>query len=390
VTSTDLLVRGGQVVDQAGGQAGRLDLAVRGGRIAAVGEGIDVPRGTPVLDARGRLVTAGWIDIHVHVYPGASHYGIDPDPHLVDKGVTTAVDAGSAGAQTFAGLRRYVIDVAATRLLAYLNVSSQGMLHDEIGELEDLRYADVGRAVQTVEANRDVILGIKVRLSKALVGQNGLQPLHLAREAADAAGLPVMVHPNDAWGPLDDILAVLREGDIVTHCFHQSDTGVLDPDGKVRPSVRQAIERGVGFDVGHGQGSFSFDVARAAAAQGFWPHTISSDLHRYNVDGPVFDLATTASKLLHLGMELPEVIRRVTATPAEVVGMPGIVGTLAPGACADIAVLDLVEDPSELVDAHGQTVVAERRLAPYATVRAGRVRMAAEGGAGHHSHQRAP
>ncbi|MBM4437438.1 MAG: amidohydrolase/deacetylase family metallohydrolase, partial [Actinobacteria bacterium] len=344
--------------------------------VREVAPAIAAPPGTATLDARGRIVTPGWIDLHVHVYPGVSHYGIEPDPHLVDKGVTTAVDAGSAGAQTFPGFRRYIIDVATTRLLAYLNISSQGMLDQRIGELEDLRNADVARAVQTVEANRDVILGIKVRLSKNLVGGNGLRPLHLAREAADAAGLPVMVHPNDAWEPMDNILAVLRTGDVVTHCYHQSATGVLDRDGQVRPSVHAAVEREVGFDVGHGKGSFSFGVARAAMAQGLWPHTISSDLHRYNVDGPVFDLATTVTKFLHLGLDLPDAVRKVTENPARVVGMDGLIGTLVPGACADLAVFDLVEAPADLEDAHGVRETAARRLVPYATVRAGRVRMA--------------
>ncbi len=210
--------------------------------------------------------------------------------------MTTAVDAGSAGAQTFPGFRKYVIDVSATRLFAVLNISSQGMLTREIGELDNIQHASVERAIATVEQHRDVILGVKVRLSRhTIVSEaSGIRPLHLAREAADAVGLPIMVHPQEAWcESLDDILAVMRERDILTHCFHGMSHGILDRDGTVRRSVREAMDRGVIFDVGHGAGAFVCDVAERALRQGVLPQTISSDLHHYYVDGPVHDLATT-------------------------------------------------------------------------------------------------
>jgi dihydroorotase len=316
------------------------------------------------------------IDLHVHVFWGVSHLGIEPDPHCVAKGVTTAVDAGSAGADTFPGFRRYVIDVSATRLFAQLNISSQGMISRETGELDDIKWASVSKAIATIERHRDVILGVKVRLTRhSLVGETaGIRPLHLARDAADAAGLPIMVHPQGAWcDSLDDILAVMRERDILTHCYHGSSHGILNPDGTVRGSVRSALERGVIFDVGHGAGSFSWDVAEQAISQGVEPQTISSDLHLYNVNGPVYDLATTAGKFLHLGLSLDEVLCKVTATPARVIRMSDRIGTLAVGAWGDAVVLEEQEGDFKLWDTRGQVRIGRRRLVPVMVVRAGRI-----------------
>lgn len=372
----DLLLRGGTLIDPMQRIHATKDVAFADGEVAAIGD--DLPRGEAkdVVDCAGRIVTPGMIDLHVHVFYGVSHFGIEPDPHCIAKGVTTAVDAGSAGADTFPGFRKYVIEVSATRLFAQLNVSSQGMLTREIGELDDIRYASVPQAVEMIERNRDVILGVKVRLTKhSIVSENaGIRPLHLAREAADSVGLPIMVHPQGAWcDSIDDILAVMRERDILTHCFHGSDCGILDADGNVRPSVRAAMERGVIFDVGHGAGSFKWDVAERALAQGVLPQTISSDLHVYNVNGPVYDLATTVSKFLHLGLSLDDALRKVTATPAQAIRMSDSIGTLKVGAWGDAVVFDLREGAFELCDSHGAVRIGKQRLAPTTVVRAGKV-----------------
>jgi dihydroorotase len=214
---------------------------------------------------------------------------------------------------------------------------------------------------------------VKVRLTRGLVGDNGLRPLHLAREAADAVGMPIMVHPQDAHGPLAEILAVMREGDILTHCFHGMAGGILDTEGRVLPEARAAVERGVLFDVGHGKGSFSWQVAERAMAQGLLPSTISSDLHQYNIHGPVHDLATTVSKFLHLGMPLAEALGRSTEVPARTLRQAETLGTIRPGAIADVALFDLEEGAFPMTDAHGETRIAGRRLVPVATVRAGRI-----------------
>ncbi len=370
----DLLLQGGTLVDPAQSIHARRDVAFADGRVVAVAETIDPTTAKSVIDCRDRIVAPGMIDLHVHVFWGVSHYGIWPDEHCIAKGVTTAVDAGSAGADTFPGFRKFIIDVSATRLFAQLNISSQGMLNAEIGELMDIRFANVPRALQTIEQNRDVILGVKVRLTRhSLVSQEaGIRPLYLAREAADAAGLPIMVHPQDAWvSSIDDILAVMHKGDIMTHCFHQMPCGIFDEQGRIRDSVHEAIERGVIFDVGHGQGSFSWEVAESALAQGVVPTTISSDLHVYNVNGPVFDLATTAAKFMHLGMSLDQTLAKVTQVPASVIHMADEIGTLRPGAWGDAVVFSLETGKFPLVDSHGVIRTSTQRLVPETVIRRG-------------------
>jgi dihydroorotase len=376
----DLLIRGGRVIDPASGIDGPHDVAFRGGLVEAVATSLAGQPAAEVLDASGLIVSPGMIDLHVHIFDGVSHYGIPPDPHCLARGVTTAVDAGTAGAETFAGLRKYVIEASATRLFALLNISRIGLvtgaeLDPPVGELEDLRHLSVPAALRCIEANRDVILGVKLRLSANLAcdGRNEMEALKRAREAADAAGLPIMIHTPQSSLGLPAILAEMRGGDILTHCFHAHASGILDSGGRVLAEVRSAIGRGVLLDVGHGRGSFAYEIARQALAQGVLPHTISSDLHRYNVSGPVFDLATTVSKFLHLGLELPDALSRVTATPAAAINMEKELGTLAAGAAGDAVVLRLREGARPLADTVGQTETLQRWLDVVYVVRAGAV-----------------
>lgn len=371
----DLLVKGATLVDPAQGIHDRRDVAFSGGMVAAVASDIPADQASEVISATGKLVTPGLIDAHVHIYEGVSHYGINADQTCLARGATTVVDAGSAGADTFVGFRKYIVEASATRILAHLNISSMGMLSQEVGELDDIKWASVPKALETIERNRDLILGVKVRLTRhQLVGEAaGIRPLYLAREAADAAGLPIMVHPQQAWcDSLDDILAVMREGDVLTHSYHGLSHGILDDNGKIRPSVRAARDRGVIFDVGHGQGSFVWDICERALAQDFPPTTISSDLHKHNLHGPVFDLVTVVSKFLHLGLSLDDAIERTTAVPARVVGLPGKIGTLTSGAHGDAVVLDLQEGDFTFVDSIGDTRTGHLRLEPLAVVKAGR------------------
>ena len=372
----DLLIRGGTLVDPAQNIHANKDVAFSNGVVAEVGDDLSKTDAQEVLDASGCLVTPGMIDLHVHVFYGVSHYGIEPDPTCLAKGATTVVDAGSAGADIFPGFRKYVIDVSETRIFAQINISSQGMLTQEIGEFEIPEYADVDKACAMIEKHRDVILGVKVRLTKhSIVSErSGMIPLHHAREAADAAGLPIMVHPQDAWcDSLDDILAVMGERDIVTHCFHGSRCGILDDDGKVRKSVHEAMERGVVFDVGHGAGSFSWDTVETAMSQGVAPQTISSDLHIYNLNGPVHDLANVVTKFLHLGMSLDDAIAKVTSVPAEVILMSDKIGTLAPGAWGDAIISELREGEFQLMDSRGEARTSRQNFVPVTVVKGGRV-----------------
>jgi len=371
----DLLIHGATLIDPGQGIHARRDVAFANARVAAVEQNIATSQASEVIDGTGQLLTPGWIDLHVHVFDSVSHYGIPPDPNCIAKGVTTAVDAGSSGADTFPGFRKYVLEVSDTRLYALLNISTQGMLSPELGELQDIRWANVDRTLQTIEANRDLILGVKVRLTRNTLCSkaSGIRPLHLAREAADAAGLPIMVHPQAAWADsIDDILAVMGERDIMTHSFHGSECGILDEHGRIRDSVWAADERGVVFDVGHGAGSFHWNVVDAALEQGFLPRTISSDLHAYNVEGPVYDLATTASKFLHLGLSLEDVIAKVTSVPAEAI-VNDEIGTLKVGAWGDATLLTLEQGAFALEDSKGQVRTGDQRLVPVTVIKGGRV-----------------
>jgi dihydroorotase len=378
----DVVVRGGRVIDPSQELDTLTDVGIIGQRVAAIGTRL-VEQGVrgKVVDATGLLVTPGWVDLHTHVYWGVAPLGVEADPNCLRRGVTTAVDAGSAGASTFPGFKRYVIDVSITRIVAMLNLSAIGMANDPgfgaeaVGELEDIRWANVERALEVARAYSDVITGIKIRLGRDLVGHDAdhtREVLRRARQIADAIGKPVMVHPGDTAIALDEILAHLVRGDVVTHVYHGRSEGVLDDTGLIRPSVTAAVDRGVNFDVGHGAGSFTWRVAHRALDLGLLPGTISSDIHVWNLAGPVYDLATTASKLLHLGLPLLEVVRRVTATPAACIGMAGQLGTLAPGALADVSVFRQVAGEWHFRDATGDEEIGATRLEPVAVIRAGR------------------
>jgi len=371
----DLLLKGGMLIDSAQGIQAIKDIAFKDGTVAEVGDELDLSSATDVIDCSDSIVSPGWIDLHVHAFWGCSHYGIDPDPHLVANGVTTALDAGSAGADNFPGFRRFIIEKSDTRLFAYLHISSQGLLSKEIGELKYMEYANVEAAVTMANQNRDVILGIKVRLTKSLIDPSaGIEPLYLAREAADALGLPLMVHPNDAaCDSIDDILAVMKKNDIMTHCFQGDGCGILDQNDKIRASVREARQRGVLFDVGHGQASFKWQVAERAIEQGFYPDTISSDLHIYNVNGPVFDMATTMGKFMYLGFTLEDVLAKVTAYPARVLGMPDQIGTLKTGAVGDAVVFKMESGSFDFTDANQQLRTGSQRPVPVTVVRSGKI-----------------
>ena len=343
-------------------------------RITAIAPHLPDGDSARVIDARGMLVTPGLVDLHVHVWSGVAELAIDNDPHHLARGTTTVVDAGSAGANTFPGFRRYVVEPSRTRTLAFLHISGMGQLDLAIGELEDIRWARVDRAVEMARANPDVIVGIKLRLSTAMVGSNARTAFDRALEAGEQIAKPLMLHiGGTAEGdlPLDEALGRLRPGDIVTHCFTAWPPGIVDSTGKVIDAAIDARRRGVLFDVGHGAGSFSFRVAEAALADGFAPDTVSSDLHVANVDGPVYDLVTTLSKFLLLGLSLQDVLRMSTASPARAIGRSGDLGTIEVGRVADLTVLRLVEGHVTLRDTLGESREATQRLEPVGAVRAG-------------------
>jgi dihydroorotase len=368
----DVLIRGGELVDPVAGTTTPADLAIDGGRISAIGPSLG-GEATRTIDASGHLVCPGLVDLHVHVWSGVAELAIDNDPHHLARGTTSVVDAGSSGSNTFPGFRRYVMDVSQTRTLAFLHISGMGQLDLEIGELEDIRWARVDRAVAAAQANPDHIVGIKLRLSTVLVASNARVAFDRAHEATAAIGKPLMLHIGgtvDGTFMLEDALARLRPGDIVTHSFTGWPPGIVDSRGRVIDAAIDARRRGVLFDIGHGAGSFSFRVAEAALADGFAPTSISSDLHVGNFDGPVYDLVTTLSKFVLLGVPMAEVIAMATVRPATAIGRNDL-GRLEVGGVADVTVLREVQGRFTFRDTRGETRDATRRLEPVATIRAG-------------------
>ena len=367
-----LVLRGGRVVDPAGDVDAPLDVVIEDGRIAdlvppgrAPGDGEDVT---------GHLVMPGLVDLHGHWWEG-SPYGVDPAANLA-WGVTTAVDAGTAGFSTFPVFRRLTIDSAPVRVVAFLHVAAAGLISTLIGELEDLRYARPLETAAAIDANRDVLVGVKVRIGTGACGPNGPAALEAALEAAELAGVPLMAHIA-AGADVGQVLTRLRPGDILTHSLTASGPGIRGADGLLLPELHEARRRGVVLDVGHGCGSFSWATARAALAEQVAPDAISTDLHRYSVERPVVDLPLTMSKLLHLGMPLPEVVAAATWRPAAAIGRPDL-GTLRPGSVADVAVLRLDDTPVNLVDSQGVAEEAREALRPVLTVAAGVVHRAAD------------
>ena len=373
MTTYDLVIAGGTVIDPASGLHERRDVAIADGRIVAIVPRLPSADAAAVIDASGAFVVPGLVDLHVHVYPGVADLSVEADQTCLGRGATTVVDAGSSGANTFPGFRRWVIEPSRGRILAYLNISLTGQIDPFLGELHDLRFADPERAAAVALANPDLIVGFKVRVSEMLAGRNGLAGLDLALQAGKATNLPVMVHIGGTSFDIEEVLARLRPGDIVTHAYTGWQPGAIVSDaGRLVPGAREARERGVRFDVGHGAGSFTWPVAEAALADGFRPDTISSDLHRFNIATPVHDLATTLSKFLLLGLSLDEVIAMATTAPAAALGPAGrSLGTLAVGAEADVTVLRLEEGRYPLTDSAGTVREARRRLVPIAVVRAG-------------------
>jgi dihydroorotase len=373
----DLLLRGGHVIDPANNINRVMDVAICGNKISRVARDIDPHTAAQVVDVAGHYVTPGLIDIHAHVYHTREPEGLSimADFHSFRCGVTTVVDAGTAGGKNFLHFKRTVIDLAKTRILAYVNIVNLGML----GDFEqDVRTMDPELCAATVMAYSDVCVGVKTAHYWTRQPWDAGHPPWAAVERAVQAGdicqKPVMV---DFWprpperSYQDLILHKLRPGDIHTHVYAQQ-FPLLDENGKLNRFLFEARERGVIFDVGHGAGSFWFRQAVPAIEQGFIPDSISTDLHTGNVNGPVVDQLTCMSKILCIGMPLPEVIYRSTVTPAAEIGHPEL-GTLSEGAEADVTVLKLLEDAFGYTDCGRARMTGDKKLECMMTLRAGEI-----------------
>ena len=370
----DLLIAGGEVIDPDQSLRGVRDVAIRNGVVVAVAPSIAPARARHVIDAKGRLVVPGLVDLHAHVYPQGSAIGLPADELVPYTATTTYVSAGDAGANNFSAFRHFIAAQSRSRLFAFLHISSIGLAGFPVGEMHDIDYADVDLAAKTLAENADMLLGIKVRETASVVGNNGLEPLRRAIAAVERSGTRgrVMCHIGDAPGPLEALLDLLRPGDILTHAYSGFGNNTVR-DGRVVAAALEAKARGVIIDVGHGAGSFDFTVAEPAIDQGLAPDTISSDIHSVSGNSPGMPyLPWVMSKFLALGVPLDQVIAMATCRPAKIIDRVPLLGTLRIGAPADVAILELVEGPVTFVD----TKVHERRgtqhLRPFQTVRAGR------------------
>jgi dihydroorotase len=373
----DVIVTGGTVIDPSSKLHARRDVAIKNGQIAAVAPSIPASRAAQSFDVSGAYVTPGFIDTHCHYYHQVSAIGLPADEMMGTTLTTTGIDAGDAGYSTFSGFRHWVLGQSRTRLFAFIHISSIGLAGViNVSELLNIDYADVQGCAKAVAENRDRVLGVKVRMSYNVVGNNGPEAIRRAIAAAELAGLwaRLMVHIGDTAMPLGALLTMLRPGDIVTHCFSGANNrNRIVENGKVLPEALAAHKRGVLFDVGHGGGSFDYTVAEPAMAQGLIPTTISSDVHSISIQTPGKPLLPwVLSKFLNLGLSLDDVIAKATIEPAKIIGrVPGL-GTLAIGAPADVAVFRLVEGPVMFVDTNKHERTGTVHIEPVKVIRQGR------------------
>jgi dihydroorotase len=358
----DLILRGGRIIDPSQNLDRVADVAFAAGKVAAIGDNLAAGPRTETRDARGAIVTPGLIDLHTHVYWGGTSIGVDAAALARTSATVTFVDAGTAGPANFLGFRKHVIEPSPVRILPFLNVSFPGIYAFSktvmVGECDDLRLLDLRECVRVAREHADMIVGIKVRVGRGAGGSSGVAPLDMALEVAEEVGLPLMAHIDHPPPSRREVLARLRRGDILTHCFRPFPNAPALPGGGVRPEVLAARERGVVFDIGHGAGSFGFATTRAMLAAGFKPDVISSDVHSVSIDGPAHDLLHTLGKFHALGMTLPEVVAAATCNAAGAVRRPEI-GTLKPGAIGEASIFEVVKGPVDYRDVLGESFVGD-------------------------------
>ena len=370
----DIVIKNGTVIDPSQDIHEPMDVAISEGKIADVRKGINTSNARYVIDASGMIVTPGHVDLHVHCSYGIVYLAIDPEMVCLAKGTTTVLDAGSTGELNFIGFRKYVIERARTKIFALLNIESLGMIEYSVPNQRwpslitdrDEMFINVEGTINVIKQNRDVLLGIKW-------AHHGLDGLKLARKAADEARCILMAENHHQ----PETLKYMKKGDVITHLYHsfriEQHDGLLDEDGNVQSEFFDAMKRGVIMDVGHGAGSFRWPVAEKGIKEGVRPDTISTDLHKGSYNGPAFDMPTTMSKFLHLGLSLEEVIRASTTRPAEVLGKQDIIGTLKVGACGDVTILKLEEGKFPLFDVKGEGRICKQRLIVTRVIKSGEI-----------------
>jgi dihydroorotase len=377
----DLVIKGGEVLDPSQKLRARRDIGIRFGLVEAVETDIPAERALRVLDARGKLVTPGLIDLHAHVFPYGSAIGIPADELVPHQASTTVVSAGDAGANNFAVFRRHIAAQTRTRMYAFVHIANIGLAGFPVPELFNIDYANVESAAKALAENADMVLGIKVRMSENVIDKHGLEPLKRALAACEMAGTrgKVMCHIGGVQSRalMSEILDTLRAGDILTHSYSGAPNNAgagtnIVQEGKLLPAALAAKRRGVVFDVGHGGGSFDYTMAEPAIAQGAPPDTISSDIHVFSGNTPGMPFLTwVMSKFLNLGFTLEQVIAMATVNPARVIGRLPKLGTLQAGAPGDVSILEVVEGPVRFVDTRKNERDGKVHLRPAQTVAGG-------------------
>jgi dihydroorotase len=367
----DLLIKGGRVIDPSQDLDGDLDVAISGDRIAAIAGDIPPSQGREMIDARGKMVTPGIIDLHCHVAGSLLTMSIDPDTAGVLQGVTTVVDGGSAGEAIFGGF-----PTSRTRVFCFLHIGSQGL--SIMPELRDWNEINLEATARAIESHRGLIKGVKLRLVGDTVARDGLKVVETAKAMAGQFGLPLMIHIGDLKQQVSptltqEVLPLLESGDILSHVYTAKFGSALRSDGTLLPELREAMERGVVLDTALGGNNFSFEVARKCMAQGILPTTLSTDLAGNNLRHPVYGMTVTMTKFMALGLDLKAIIEMSTVNPARAIGEEKRIGSLRPDMAADASVLEFLPGKWKLEDSEQQTIATDRLIAPSVTVSAGRV-----------------
>ena len=371
----DLLIKNGKIFDNRERTFRPADILIKKGVIDRIDSAIDPMPSISIFDASDMHITPGLIDFHVHCFRYGQLLGIDTDEIAPRSGTTTFIDAGSCGAINFNAFKEYVIKPSLYNIRAFLNVSALGQHQLGIrgvqagGENDNENFLHISSAIETIEKNRDLIIGVKVRMYEGLYSD---LPLSHAREIADETGLPIMVHIGPKSIPLKKLLSYLRTGDIITHIFHGGPDNIISDNGKIYDYVKEACEQGIEFDVGLDRIHSSFNIIKQALDDGFYPDYISTDLAMVNRHVTV-DMPTTVSKFSALGMPIEEAIYRATCTAAKKINTPSITSSLEAGAPADIGIFRIDDTPTIYNDTYGNSVQGTRNLKHICTIRTGEI-----------------
>jgi dihydroorotase len=374
----DLVIRGGEVLDPSQSLRGRRDIGIRRGVVEAIETEIPAARALKTIDATGKLVMPGLVDLHSHVYPCGSPIGIPADERVQFQGTTTVVSAGDAGVNNLAALRRYIVAQSRARIYAFVHIANNGLSAFPVAELYNIDNAQVEACAMALAENPDFLVGVKVRMSENVIFKHGIEPLKRGIQACEMCGWPakMMVHIGgvETKELMSQILDLVRPGDVLTHCYSgfPNVAGIgtnIVQDGKLLPAALAAKQRGVMFDVGHGRGSFDFTVAEMAIPADCTPDTISSDIHVFSGNSPGMPfLPNVMSKFMTMGFSLEQVVTMATSVPAKIINRAPKIGTLQLGAPGDAAIMELVEGPVTFVDTRNNKRDGKAYLKPIQTV----------------------